>query len=153
MKKYSSYIILVLTISFLSTTSCQKRFNIEPEEELSPVVIMLTETAWTEKSLSFTDEGLDVTSDYSIQFGDLSVNFDTDGTYSITSTELGIISAGTWVINNSNTVVTVTDSNDNIITITIISISSTELNLQFTFTSTGTINITVDISGTFSAAN
>lgn len=153
MKKYSSLIILVLTISFIFTTSCQKRFNVDPEEELSPIVKMLTETAWVEKSLSFTDEGSDVTSAYSIQFGDLAVNFYTDGTYAITSTNLGIISSGTWVINNSNTVVTVTDSNNNIITITIISITYTELNLQFTFISTGTINITVDISGTFSSSD
>lgn len=156
MKKYSSLIILVLTISFLSTTSCQKRFNLDPEEEEkeeTTVTKMLTETAWVEKSLSFTDEGLDVTSVYSLQLGALAVNFDTDGTYAITSANLGIISSGTWVINNSNTVVTVTDSNSNIITITIISITSTELNLQFTFISTGTINLTVDISGTFSSSD
>lgn len=148
MKKNIFLSILLSCLTIILITSCSKKNDDTPvitdNEEL------LTSTSWVEQNLTFTEAGQDKTSIYNSTYGDLSVNFNADGTYSVTSENYSVLTSGTWTIDESKTTLTATDINSAVFNITIVSISGTSLELRFTYLyNNGFINVAVTIEGTF----
>lgn len=152
MKKKKILSILLSSLIILTISSCDKK------DDDNPVVIpdtleLLTDIDWVEHNISYFETGHDETDKYSLIFGDLTIQFNGNGTYFINSQNLGILTEGTWVINEDQTLLTLTDTNSTIFNITIVTISNTSLGLQFIYVyNNGLININVSIEGTFIAA-
>jgi len=150
MKKNAFLSILLTCLTIVILTSCSKK-NDDTPIVIPDKVDLLTATSWIEQNLAFSEAGHDKTAIYNGIYGDLSVNFNADGTYSVTSEKLSLLTSGTWTINESQTVLTATDTNNSyVFNLTIVSLSSTSLGLQFTYTYfNGSINVAVFIEGTF----
>jgi len=130
-------------------TSCSKKNDDTPI--VADTLELLTDKNWVEQNLSFSEAGHDETAAYSLIYGDISVFFNANGTYFVNSQNYGILTEGTWVISEDQTMLTATDTNtSNVFNITIVSISSSSLGLQFMYTyNNGLINVNVFIEGTF----
>lgn len=141
--------ILLSSIIILTIASCDKK------NDDNPVVVpdtleLLTDKEWVEQNISYFEAGHDETQTYSLIFGNLTVQFNGNGTYFVNSQNQGILTEGTWIINEDQTLLTLTDTNSTIFNITIVTISNTSLGLQFIYVyNNGLINVNVLIEGTF----
>lgn len=147
--KRKTFLMILASCFIIIFTSCSKDDN-ETPINIAENVELLTSTDWVEQNLTFSEGGHDETAAYNLIYGDLSVSFNSNGTYIVNSQNYGILTQGTWTINESQTILTAVDTNSNEFNITIVSISSSILNLQFMYTyNDGVINIDVFIQGAF----
>ena len=149
MKRNTFLSILLTCLTLIMITSCSKKNDDTPI--VADTLELLTDKNWVEQNLSFSEAGHDETAAYSLIYGDISVFFNANGTYFVNSQNYGILTEGTWVISEDQTMLTATDTNtSNVFNITIVSISSSSLGLQFMYTyNNGLINVNVFIEGTF----
>ena len=146
MKKITFLPIILLSLCLVITTSCNKLDdptigNPETEE-------LLSANNWVKESITYTEGGQDATGFFETTFQNIYISFNDNGTYSITSSNLGVLSSGTWSINEAGDVITVIDQDSNTIIINILSITETSLHVTFTYISEGYITINVDIDVT-----
>ncbi|MCP4552443.1 MAG: hypothetical protein GY834_10485 [Bacteroidetes bacterium] len=117
----------------LTLNSCKKNEDSTPatftDEDL------LTESTWTGETITYTDGDVDVTETYADILQTITFTFsNSDNTYTLASSVIGSMSAGTWTLNSDGTLITATDDDTGAsISITVNELSDTTLHITFDY--------------------
>ncbi len=107
MKKQIAILILLNFLIVIIVNSCGKKYLPSSTEEQTTEI--LTSQNWKQQSASYTSEDKMLQPNLKLVSRNLFISFLDDGTYAITSSSMGVISFGTWVMNESGDVIIVTD--------------------------------------------
>ncbi len=129
MKKKILFTSIMLCVVMLTLNSCKKGTDVPTvtDEDL------LTESAWTGETITYTVGDVDVTETYEVILETITFTFSNDdNTYTLASSAIGSMSAGTWTLDSAGTLITATDDTGAVL-ITVNELSATALHVTFDY--------------------